>query len=264
MKSNSLPGLLVEASLERMFVADKHGHTFFFPWGTEKNGYVLNDPAVRPNFSKFFLVSATVYFFAFIFSVALSNGEAVIVAIIIWTALWFLVYRLYILKIVKSLPAAQRSYKEIILEKITPDETEIDDKDLLRPSPGYPLHVNYQPGRVKSDALLNLERFYFHISDGLKAGLLFLFGFIPIVFVPPANTKANSGRLEENLLLLVTFFCWGLSGFILTTKVDWTESGGWRSRKYGYMVMMIACWAVALFIICEIFIGWLIPLFLVK
>jgi hypothetical protein len=125
-----------ELFLERMFVVDKHGGTIFFPWGPRKNGYVLDNPNMPQKFAKFYLASYTVYIISTILSI-LAAGSVVGMfgAVLICSALWILVNRLYTNRFVKSLPAAKSSYADLILEKITPDEAGAGDDDPSQQQP---------------------------------------------------------------------------------------------------------------------------------
>jgi hypothetical protein len=47
-----------------MFVHDKHGELFVFPWGKQRNGYSLDDSSLKPKMRRFYWVSFSIYFLA--------------------------------------------------------------------------------------------------------------------------------------------------------------------------------------------------------
>ena len=115
----------VSKSFDDIFVVDKRGNTVFFPWGTKKQGYLIKDIRIIPKVKSF-------YYLSFLISLAiplamaprLNNFWMSAGVICVCLGGWFFAYYLYTVKITKPLRIFRKSYKEIVLEKLEPDELE--------------------------------------------------------------------------------------------------------------------------------------------
>ena len=122
-----------------MFIFDKHGKMVFFPWGGKKQGYFIKDKSIATKVKKFFSSSLSFSVAALIIAMSIFNTFwAVIGSMFICLGGWCLIYYLYIARITKSLPIAQASYKEVILEKIESDVSEEENNV----SPKLPVRRN--------------------------------------------------------------------------------------------------------------------------
>jgi hypothetical protein len=125
---NSVLSYMVDETLYAMFVTDKRGVLFFFPWGNRKKGYLLKNKYLKPKIKKFFSVSTIIYFIAIVLSFSLKHDVGFIFGgVFACTSGWLLVWYFYAQKITKPLPASGASYSEIILEKLSSDSDESEN-----------------------------------------------------------------------------------------------------------------------------------------
>jgi uncharacterized membrane protein len=117
-----------EDSLNRMFVYDKRGELLFFPWGDNKPGYFIKSKSLEARIKKFYTSSFVVCIVMFLIGIAIFQDFWGFVGslIVCFGGLYF-VHRLYISRVVKSLPVAKVSYKDVVLEKFEPDDAEESD-----------------------------------------------------------------------------------------------------------------------------------------
>ena len=106
----------------RQFVTDKHGQIIFFPWGRRSKGYILKNKKSKSRIESFytglflFYLIVTIYF-----SYQTESLVSIAIYIFIWLPTYLLIWYLYARNITKALLAAEGSYKDIVLEKITSD-----------------------------------------------------------------------------------------------------------------------------------------------
>jgi len=127
MKTTPLQSI-TEDSLGRMFVYDKQGKLLFFPWGEKKPGYFIKSKSLATRIKKFYKSSFFVCIAMFLIGISIFRdfwGFAGSL-IVCFGGLYF-VHRLYISRVVTSLPIAKVSYKDVILEKLEPDDAEESD-----------------------------------------------------------------------------------------------------------------------------------------
>jgi hypothetical protein len=125
MKNTRLQAILDE-TLDRMFVVDKRGKMVFFPWGDHKQGYMLKRKSLVAETKRFYKSSFFVCFVIFLIAASIfhDNFWRIIGSMVGCFGGWYLVYYLYVSKIVKSLPVAKASYKDIVLEKLEPEDAD--------------------------------------------------------------------------------------------------------------------------------------------
>ncbi len=125
MKNTPLKAI-IDDSLDRMFVVDKRGKMVFFPWGGNKQGYLLKSKSLVTKTKKFYKSSFSVCLVIFIIAATIlrNNFWGIIGSMFVCFGGWYFVYYLYISKLVKSLPVAKASYKDIMLEKLEPEDAE--------------------------------------------------------------------------------------------------------------------------------------------
>ena len=58
----SLWGSIVEFFTSRMFVTDKHGHIIFFPWGSKRKGFILDNKEIKQRTANFYTGLAIAFF----------------------------------------------------------------------------------------------------------------------------------------------------------------------------------------------------------
>jgi hypothetical protein len=103
----------IDESLDNMFVTDKRGILFFFPWGSRKKGYRLENKQLKPKIKKFYSTSLTIFFVTLALSFILKQDIWFIFGGILGSTLgWLLVWYLYSKGIAKSLPVSNASYSE--------------------------------------------------------------------------------------------------------------------------------------------------------
>lgn len=117
-----------EDSLNRMFVYDKRGELLFFPWGDNQPGYFIKSKSLEARIRKFYKSSFFVCIAMFLIGISIFHDFWGFVGslIVCFGGLYF-VHRFYISRVVKSLPIAKVSYKDIVLEKLEPDDAEESD-----------------------------------------------------------------------------------------------------------------------------------------
>ena len=117
---------IIDESLDRMFVVDKRGKMVFFPWGDNKQGYLVKSKTLVTNIKKFYKSSFFVCLVVFLISGSIfhNNFWGIIGSMFVCFGGWQLVYNIHISKLVKSLPVAKASYKDIVLEKLEPEDVE--------------------------------------------------------------------------------------------------------------------------------------------
>ncbi len=116
---------IIRESFDHIFIVDKRGKMVFFPWGAKKQGYLIKDVSIVSKVKKFYYLSFSTSAVALLITTPkLNNFWAFIGLMFICLGGWYFAYYLYTAKITKSLSAIKESYKEIILEKLEPDESE--------------------------------------------------------------------------------------------------------------------------------------------
>lgn len=108
-----------------MFVHDKRGKLLFFPWGDSKPGYFIKSKTLVVRIKKFYKTSFFVCIVMFLIGISIfQNFWGFLGSLVVCFGGLYLVHRLYISRIVKSLPIAKVSYKDVVLEKLEPSEAE--------------------------------------------------------------------------------------------------------------------------------------------
>jgi hypothetical protein len=129
---NSFLSYMVDESLYGMFVTDKRGVLFFFPWGGRKTGYLLENDHLKSKFKKFYSISFTIYVVAMALSFSWKHDFWLIFGgMLACTSAWLLVWYFYVKEITKSLPASGTSYSEIVLEKLTSDSDDESENEKI-------------------------------------------------------------------------------------------------------------------------------------
>ncbi len=109
---------------DRLFVTDKDARTVFFPWGSNKQGYLIeNDNLVaktKKHYQNTFFISLSLW----ILGVPFINKFWIFVT---WLAIYYGGWYLYISSIVKSLQPAKSNYSELILATYELDDSESED-----------------------------------------------------------------------------------------------------------------------------------------
>ena len=127
---NTLLRSITEDSLGRMFVYDKRGKLLFFPWGDNKPGYFIKSKSLEASIKKFYRSSFFVCIAMFLIGISIfQNFWGFLGSLIVCFGGLYFVHRLYISRVVKSLPIAKVSYKDVVLEKLEPDDAEESDSE---------------------------------------------------------------------------------------------------------------------------------------
>jgi hypothetical protein len=124
MRFNSFLSMVRE-SFDHIFIIDKRGKMVFFPWGAKKQGYLIKDVSIKSKIKNFYYTSFSISLVVLLVTTSKINTFWAFVGLmIICLGGWYFVYYLYTAKITKSLSIVKESYKEIILEKLEPDDVE--------------------------------------------------------------------------------------------------------------------------------------------
>ena len=124
MKNTPLQSIMKD-SLDRMFVYDKSGKLLFFPWGDNKPGYFIKSKSLEARIKKFYKTSFFVCIVMFLIGIAIfQDFWGFLGSLVVCFGSLYLVHRLYISRVVKLLPIAKVSYKDVVLEKLEPDDVE--------------------------------------------------------------------------------------------------------------------------------------------
>jgi len=114
---------IMEDSLARMFVYDKRGKLLFFPFGDHKPGYFIKSKSLEARLKKFYKSSFIVCIVMFLIGIAIFRDFwGFLGSLIVCFGGLYFVHRFYISRVAKSLPIAKVSYKDVILEKLEPEE----------------------------------------------------------------------------------------------------------------------------------------------
>jgi len=126
MRINPFSLSATKAAAETMFITDKNGTTYFFPWGHQKTGYVLTDPEIREKFTHFYSWAFLLFLYALGLCLAcadlLHNVKILFIGPPACFAVWLLVYRNYTNRIIHALPIAKLKYSDIVLDLWIPDD----------------------------------------------------------------------------------------------------------------------------------------------
>jgi hypothetical protein len=182
----------------------------------------LADRHLKPKIKKFYSVSLNIFFVAMALSVALKHDIwFVFGGILVFTLGWLIVWFLYSKEITKTLPASNSSYSEIVLEKISPDES--DDESA-------PVDEILPTEKVSSTRQISISRFsilrrYFQgfifsltpMHWGLLAFVVGMGMFGPISIIFP---QKGAHPLLEAIYTAIALFFMGLFSFIMATTVE--------------------------------------------
>ena len=129
MKTKTNSSYIFSDSLDGMFVTDKHGKLFIFPWGKQRKGYLLENPSLKPKIRRFYWVSAAIFFSPVFILLAFSQNNflPIILVFLACGSLWLMTWYLYSARITKSAKVSNLSYLEMTLEKVESDAS--DDED---------------------------------------------------------------------------------------------------------------------------------------
>ncbi|SRR6266540_3669338 len=131
MKNTPLQSIL-EDSLGHMFVSDKSGKRMFFPWGDKKPGYLIKSKNLEVKIRTYYKRSFFVCLALFVIGASIFQGFwGIIGSLFVCFGGLYFVQQFYLSRIVKSLPIAKAKYKDVVLEKYEPDDTE--ESDLQNP-----------------------------------------------------------------------------------------------------------------------------------
>lgn len=244
MKHNPLHSLIAE-SFDSMFVIDKRGKMIFFPWGSNKPGYFIKSKSAVEKVKKFYRSSFFVCVVALGIAISFFHDFwGIIGSMVVFLGGWYFAYYLYTSSITKRLLPAKASYKDVVLEKLEPDEVE-DEKTSnylqISKQQSKPVHI------TRSDPLLGIRRFWYRLSPAQ----LFMLCLFSGIFISIAWVSYQPKEFGENQLdyLIGSFVCflWGLSGFIIVRNMESakTDLWGFLNWKLPMILVMIACWALS-------------------
>lgn len=241
MKNTPLQSI-IDDSLNRRFVVDKRGKVIFFPWGGNKQGYYLKSRSLVERINRFYRASFFICLVIFLIAASLlHNFWGIIGLMFVCFGGWYFVYYRYTSEIVKSLPAAQASYKDIVLEKLQPDDKEESSQSDTQ----FPAHWDRPIPQVKNDIFAGIRRVWYRLSPGQ---ILMLCFFIAIF----TGLIWSSYRPEQwiNADYLVGFFVClllGYGGFVVTQNMESSQADwyGFIKWKLPMIVTMVAGWSFA-------------------
>jgi hypothetical protein len=242
MMHNPLHYLFAE-SFESMFVIDKRGKTVFFPWGSSKSGYFVQNKRVEEKIKRFYRSSFFTCFFALGVSISIfHNFWAILGSMVIFLGGWYLAYYLYTSRLIIGLLPAKSSYKDIVLEKLEPEEVE----EAVLPDMQFPQQLNKQVVPRTNDPFIGIKSFWYQLSPA-HLFMIYLFTGIAISLVwvryQPKGLGAN--QLDYLVWALVCFL-WGLSFFVLWKNMETSKAEILRflSWKLPMILLTIALWTL--------------------
>jgi len=244
MKHNPLPSLIAE-SFDNMFVVDKRGRMIFFPWGSNKPGYFIKSKSAVEKAKKFYRSSFFICFVALGITISFFHTFwAIICSMVIFLSGWYVTYYLYTSKVTKRLLPAQTSYKDIVLEKLEPEEVEAEEASTNIQTPKQ--WSNPVPA-TRNDPFLEIKRLWYRLSP---AQLFMIYVFSGIFISIAWSTYQPKGFGENELDYLIgSFVCflWGLSGFVIVRNMESSEADLWGflNWKLPMVVIMVGCWTLA-------------------
>jgi hypothetical protein len=234
-----------------MFVSDKHGKVIFFPWGSQKQGYLLKNKGLSTKIKEFYFLSLFVYFITLGITISMFYDFWSIVGLFVTCSVgWFIVYYFYIANITKSLSVAQASYKEIVLEKL-----EIDASEESKHFSQFPTRWNYSTSQPKKNGISPFKRFGARFSPMQLAVISFLVGLSAGAIELSYHPQKYSGSADSWLVFFPCFF-FGLGGFIFTFFGEAPQEGVlgfilWKLPMLGVMIVfwLLAFWSLYDFVV---------------
>jgi len=252
MNHNPLLSLIAE-SFDHMFVIDKRGKMIFFPWGSNKPGYFIKSKSAVAKAKKFYRISFFISFVALGITISFFHDFWVILgSMVFFLGGWYLVYFLYTSNITKHLLPAKISYKDVVLEKLEPEE--VEEKNSYDTQPISQLS-NSRP-QIKNDPLLGLKRIWYRLSPSqLFLGYFFL-GILVIMIWSTIHPQKLGDSLEDYLIASLVGFLWGLSGFVMVTNMESSKPDLWGflNWKLPMILLMLVCWVAAAWSLYKFFI----------
>jgi hypothetical protein len=240
MKNTLLPSI-IDDSLDHMFVMDKRGKMVFFPWGGKKQGYFLKSKSLMTRIKKFyttsFFVSVVVFLIA---SSVFRNFWGIIGSMVVCFVGGYLTYYLYVSKIVKSLIVAKASYKEIILERLEPD----DEKEPSQASIQIPTQRNPSTHQNTPDIFAQIEHIWYRLSPGQMFMACFFVSLFAGLFwsmYRPEQWVSADYLVGFLCCLLVGYGCFIVHQSIGPAKGDWFA----LQWKLSMIFIMIVGWSFA-------------------
>lgn len=216
---NSLPSLLDEL-FDQMFVSDKNERTVFFPWGYKKQGYFIGE-SLASKVKKFYKTSFFVCFILIIIAIVVFRGNSwgKVGTIVIGMGGWYLVYLLYVLRIVKSLQPVKTNYADLILEKHESEESKnyiLEEQSNTQ----YPAQWSKPIPSTRRDPFLGLKIFLLRLPPGQFFILFFFFGAgIFAVYINIIKHGMWERPFDFLLTFLVCVIC-GFASFIFAKNMD--------------------------------------------
>jgi hypothetical protein len=226
-----------------MFVLDKHGKLLFFPWGSSKKGYILENKEksiqIKKFYSLLFLVSTPTLL---IISSSVHDFWSLIGLLLVYLLGLLITYYLYTANAIKSLAVTELTYKDAVLENITSGASEEVDGNII-----YPSHKSFAVAR-KRDPLTGIKRFWYRYLQGYAAIASFLMGFVVAGIAMYFHPKGLSAQSTNSLVVFLTCFFWGLGGFFLTVYGDVPKNPRFISiiLKFAVVSVMIVFWSLSL------------------
>ncbi|MEP7136712.1 MAG: hypothetical protein ABI904_17430 [Chloroflexota bacterium] len=243
MKHNPLLSLIAE-SFDNMFVADKHGKMVFFPWGSNKPGYFIKSKNTVEKVKKFYRLSFFICLTALGITISFFHDFwAIVISMVIFLGGWYLVYSLYTSRVTRNLLPAKTSYKDIVLEKIEPED--VEDEIVS----GTQFHHQWDKPipQTKNDPFLGIKRFWYRLSPAQLFMLYFFSGIFILITWTSYQPKVFGENQFDYLVGSFAFFLWGLSGFVVARNMESSKADLWGflNWKLPMILIAVACWALA-------------------
>jgi hypothetical protein len=242
MKNTPLQSM-IDDWFDHMFVVDKRGKTVFFPWGDNKQGYVLKSKSLVAKVKKFYRGSFFICIVVFLIAASLfhNNFWGIVASLVISFGGWYLASYLYVSRIVGSLPIVQTSYNKIILEKLEPEDGEESPQSDIQ----FPAHWNEPVLQRKREVFGQIQHIWYRLSPGQILMVCFFVG----MFTALIWSMYRPDQWIDADYLVGFFVCllFGYGGFVVTqhmgpAKEDWFAFFQW---KLSMIVIMVGGWSFA-------------------
>jgi hypothetical protein len=241
------------------FFTDKHGHIIFFPWGTKRKAFVLDNKETKQRVANFYTGLAVAFFLIVAMFTNSKSFWLIVIALLLGSLVYLFIWFLYVRIVTANLKLSNESYTEIALEKISADSEKEEalsiEKERYRPPKhgSKPKHTS-EIERIENDPFLQIKQIYYDLS----AGQLFMLSFcISLVIIGAQWTfhpHVFSGEPEEYLALSLVFFFWGLGFFFMVVRAETSDFLEFIRWKLLSGILSMALWAAAIFNFYKFFI----------
>ena len=256
MKNNPLSSLIADSS-DQLFVTDKSGKTVFFPWGSNKQGYYIKNRNLAAKVKKFYKTSFFICFVLLIISLSFfdKNFWGIVGSMVVCFGGWYLVYFLYVSRVVKSLQPTKANYKELVLAKYESDDSENEDLE-EQTETQFPAQWSKPTSQTNNDPFLGIKRIWYRLSPEQLFVLYIFLGF-GIIMISANFIKHEFGESPSDFLIIcVVCVIWGFAGFVVAKNMEVEKKDWWGflNWKLPMILITVICWIFAVVSLYKFFV----------